>query len=75
VISIKSSEDLSNLEYKKAIKKPIIVKSWKMSSDFELIVGGVSIRGYADDYVISTLHGYMYICDKEIFNEEYEFID
>lgn len=72
---IEDLKDLSEIEFREAIKKPLKVRSWKMDSDFELKVEGIHIKGYSGDYVIATQHGYLYICNDDIFEEEYQIID
>ena len=75
MLSISSPKDLSKISPRKAIKKPLTVRFWKMDSDFELIVEGISIKGYCGDYIVMTQHGHIFICDEDIFKTEYELVD
>jgi len=75
MLSIASPKDLSKISPRKAIKKPLTVMFWKMDSKFELIVEGISIKGYCGDYIIMTQYGYMFVCDEAIFKIEYELVD
>jgi len=75
MISIENLKDLSEINSRAAIKKPLKVRSWKIDEEFELKVEDINIKGYPGDYVIMTQHGYLYICNEDIFDEEYELID
>ena len=55
-------------------KKPIEIQAYQILDDFHVKTLEGTMRGKAGDYVIIGIRKELYICDKEIFNETYEFV-
>lgn len=55
-------------------KKPIEIQAYQIMEDFYVKTLEGTMRGKAGDYVIQGIRNELYICDKEIFNETYEFV-
>lgn len=58
------------------IKKPIIVHA-KMLTEASRVYSleGNYKQGKVGDYLMRGVRGELYICDKDIFNETYDFIE
>ena len=56
-------------------KKPIEIEAYQMDSSFQVETLEGIMNGKAGDFVIIGIRGEMYICDKEIFQETYDFVE
>jgi hypothetical protein len=61
-----------DLEFKKAIKKPIPVSCIQINEPFEVETLEGKMRGQAGDWLMVGVNGEMYPCAKEIFEKTYD---
>lgn len=62
-------------DMKKCMKKPIPVESIQMHEKFRVnALEGDYKQGKAGDYLMRGVEGELYICDKDIFEKTYDFI-
>ena len=58
------------------VKRPIIVHALQMNEEFRVdTLEGNYKQGKPGDYLMTGIKGENYICDKEIFEESYDFIE
>lgn len=64
-------------EFRECMKKPIPVQAKQMYEEFVVITleNPEGFKGKAGDYWMIGIRGEHYVCDKEIFEETYEWID
>jgi len=63
-------------EMKPCMKKPITVHARQMAEDFRVnSLEGDYKQGKAGDYLMRGVKGELYICDKDIFEETYDFLE
>lgn len=62
------------LPFKKAIKKPIVIKCVQIDEPFKVETMEGEMQGKKGDWLMVGVHGEMYPCDKEIFEKTYELI-
>jgi len=59
----------------RCMKKPLPVSAVQMKEDFRVdSMEGDYKQGKAGDYLMCGIKGELYICDKDIFEESYNFI-
>jgi hypothetical protein len=63
---------IPELEYKKAIKKPIAVKCIQIDEAFEVETLEGKMKGRPGDWLMIGVHGEMYPIAKEIFKKTYD---
>ena len=73
MITFKSGE-LPELEFKKAVKKPIPIRCCQVNEPFKVETMEGTLNGKAGDYLMIGIRGEMYACDKSIFDETYTLI-
>jgi hypothetical protein len=57
-------------------KKPIIVYSKQISEEFQVeSLEGNYKQGKAGDHLMRGIDGELYICDKEIFEKTYDWVE
>ncbi|HMG15425.1 MAG TPA: hypothetical protein VK590_08270 [Saprospiraceae bacterium] len=56
-------------------KKPIEIEAYQMNEDFHVETLEGTMNGKTGDYVIIGIRGELYICNEEIFNSTYDFVD
>ena len=65
-----------NLPFKKCMKRPIVIEAAQMTEDFQVeSIEGNYKQGKAGDYLMCGVDMELYICDKEIFDKSYDFVD
>jgi hypothetical protein len=74
MLTFKSGE-VPQLEFKYAVKKPIPVRCIQLNEPFKVETMEGIHEGKAGDFLMIGIKGEMYPCDKEIFEETYEFVD
>ena len=58
------------------IKKPIPVQAKQINEYFQVeSLEGNYARGKPGDYLMKGIKGELYICDKEIFEQTYDWVD
>lgn len=67
-------DNLKDLSFKKAVKKPIPVQCAQIGEPFEVETMEGVLRGKKGDWLMIGINGEMYPCDNEIFNKTYEII-
>lgn len=55
-------------------KKPIEIEAYQINEDFYVKTMEGTMKGKAGDYVIQGIRNELYVCNQEIFNETYEFV-
>lgn len=67
------NEEVSGM--KECVKRPIIVHAIRMDEQFRVnSLEGDYAQGKPGDYLMKGIRGELYICDKEIFEESYDFL-
>ena len=67
-----SSDDLPQLNFKTAIKKPIPIQCVQIHEPFEVETMEGILRGKAGDWLMIGIDGELYPCDREIFKKTYD---
>lgn len=65
---------LPELEYKKAIKKPIAVRCIQMDESFEVETKEGLMKGAPGDWLMIGIQGEMYPCANDIFKKTYDLV-
>lgn len=61
---------------KPCMKKPLVVHAKQIQEEFRVnSLEGNYKNGKPGDYLIKGIYGELYICDKEIFEKTYDFIE
>lgn len=61
---------------KECVKSPIIVHAVQINEQFRVkSLEGDYAQGKPGDYLMKGIRGEQYICDKEIFEESYDFLE
>lgn len=68
-------EQVPDLEYKKAIKKPIAIRCIQLDEPFEVHTLEGVMKGKKGDWLMVGVDGEMYPCDADIFRKTYDIID
>ena len=63
------------LEYKKAVKKPIPVQCIQINETFEVETMEGVMQGKKGDWLIIGVHGEMYPIDDTIFKKTYDLVE
>lgn len=71
MIEFKQNE-IPDLNFKKAIKKPIPIKCLQMNEPFEVQTMEGVMKGKKGDWLMVGITGEMYPCDDEIFRATYD---
>ena len=64
-----------NLNFKKALKKPIPVKCVQIQEPFEVYTLEGMMKGQPGDWLMVGVHGEMYPCADTIFKKTYDIIN
>ena len=65
---------IPDLDYKKAVKKPIAVRCIQINEPFEVQTLEGVMKGRPGDWLMVGIHGEMYPISKEIFEKTYDLI-
>ena len=69
----KTYQDIEDM--RECMKKPIVVHAKKIDEEFQVeTLEGNYKTGKSGDYLMKGIKGELYICDKEIFEESYNWI-
>ncbi len=63
-----------NLQFKKAVKKPIAIECVQINEPFEVETLEGTMKGKKGDWLMIGVNGEMYPCDQEIFQKTYNLI-
>ena len=66
--------DKPNLDFKKAVKKPIAIQCVQIDEPFEVETLEGKMQGKKGDWLMIGVNGEMYPCDKDIFSKTYELL-
>jgi hypothetical protein len=66
---------IPKLKYKKAVKKPVVVRCIQINEPFEVETMEGVLKGKKGDYLMIGIHGEMYPIDKKIFKKTYEIVE
>ncbi|MGB5371859.1 MAG: hypothetical protein WBN18_15630 [Flavobacteriaceae bacterium] len=69
------AENVPELDFIEAIKKPIAVKCAQIMEPFEVETMEGTMLGKPGDWLMVGIHGEMYPIDDEIFRKTYSLID
>lgn len=67
--------NLPNLDFKKAKKKPIAIKCIQIDEPFEVKTMEGKLTGKAGDWLMVGVDGEIYPCDASIFEKTYDLIE
>lgn len=70
-----SQYKLPELDFKKAIKKPLIIHCSQIDEPFEVQTLEGILLGKKDDWLMVGVRGELYPCDQEIFKETYDLME
>lgn len=62
---------IPDLDFKKAIKKPILIRCIQIDEPFTVETLEGNMKGKKGDWLMVGINGEMYPCDKAIFNKTY----
>ncbi len=65
---------IPNLNFTKAIKKPIPIKCFQIDKEFEVQTLEGIMKGKKGDWLMVGISGEMYPCDKTIFKKTYNLL-
>lgn len=68
------SNNLSQLNFKTAMKKPIPIRCAQIDDVFEVETMEGTLRGKKGDWLMVGVNGEVYPCDREIFEKTYQII-
>jgi len=71
MIEFKQNE-VPNLDFKKAVKKPIPIRCLQINEPFEVQTMEGVMKGKKGDWLMVGISGEMYPCDDEIFQRTYD---
>lgn len=63
--------EIPDLNFKKAVKKPIPVKCFQIDEEFEVQTLEGVMKGKKGDWLMVGILGEMYLCDSAIFDKTY----
>ena len=63
--------NVPDLNFKKAVKKPIAIKCFQINEPFEVQTMEGIMKGKKGDWLMVGISGEMYPCDDEIFKKSY----
>ena len=63
--------NIPDLDFKKAVKKPIPIQCFQMNQPFEVETMEGIMSGKKGDWLMIGISGEMYPCDQSIFNKSY----
>lgn len=67
--------DSTSVEMRPVKKRPVIVHAAQINEPFRVnSLEGDYAQGKAGDYLMRGVRGEQYICDREIFEESYDFV-
>jgi hypothetical protein len=67
-------EDVNGM--RKSMKKQVQIHSKQINEPFQVVsLEGNYKNGKAGDYLMRGIQGELYICDKEIFEQTYDFLE
>lgn len=67
----------SRYKWKKARKKPVIVEFREVQGEQELVetLHGLTKANHESDYIVKTIRGDLYPCDKLLFHKMHEVLE
>ena len=63
-----------NTEVKKYRKKPVVIEAYQTDTEFDITTLEGIMHANVGDYIITGVHGEVYPCKPDIFEETYEVI-
>ena len=69
-----NSKNPPELDFKKAVKKPIAIQCCQIHEPFEVETLEGRLKGKKGDWLMVGIHGELYPCDREIFAKTYDLI-
>ncbi|MBT8257958.1 MAG: hypothetical protein KJO49_05770 [Bacteroidia bacterium] len=67
--------DDPNIEFKKAIKKPLPISCVQMDEEFEVATLEGIMKGKKGDWLMKGVNGELYPCAHDIFIKSYDLIE
>ncbi len=74
MLSFKQNK-VPDLDFKKAVKKPIAIKCFQINETFEVQTKEGIMKGKKGDWLMIGISGEMYPCDDEIFKKSYTILN
>ncbi len=68
-------ENIPNLNWQHAVKKPIPIRVCQIDEPFTVESLEGTLTAKAGDYLVIGIRGEMYAMDQEIFRESYDVVD
>jgi hypothetical protein len=65
---------IPDLNFEKAIKKPIAIKCTQINEPFEVETMEGTMKGKKGDWLMVGVNGEMYACDQSIFKKTYKLL-
>lgn len=66
--------NIPDLEFKKAVKKPIAIKCIQINEPFMVETLEGKMKGKKGDWLMIGIDGEMYPCDQDIFDKTYNLL-
>ncbi|NNK87158.1 MAG: hypothetical protein HKO90_02645 [Flavobacteriaceae bacterium] len=63
------------MEFRQAVKKPIIIKCFQMNEPFEVETMEGLMRGEKGDWLMKGVSGELYPCANNIFLKSYDIVE
>lgn len=74
MFTFQTYEEIDNM--KACMKRPIVVYAKQMDEEFRVnTLEGNYKKGKPGDYLMRGIDGELYICDKDIFERSYDFLN
>lgn len=67
-----NQQQLPDLAFKMAVKKPIPIKCLQIDEPFQVETLEGLMKGKAGDWLMIGITGELYVCDNNIFNKSYQ---
>ena len=67
-------DNIPNLNFKKAMKKPIAIRCIQIDEPFKVETLEGTMIGKKGDWLMIGVNGEMYPCDKTIFDKTYDIV-
>ena len=69
-----NAKNRPQFEFKKAVKKPIVIECYQIQEPFEVETLEGKLKGKKGDWLMVGIQGELYPCNQEIFAKSYDII-
>lgn len=70
-----TKENSEDLNFKKAVKKPIPVECIQIMEPFQVVTIEGTLKAKSGDWLMKGIQGELYACDATIFNQTYDLLE